>query len=65
MMDLNDNTRTITQGVTYGFAEIAIGCAAIGLACSGHTTVAQWMMIPTTVTGMLAWGYMMKAGKIR
>ncbi|ATJ92831.1 hypothetical protein HK16_12475 [Acetobacter senegalensis] len=57
MMDPNDNTRTITQGVTYGFAEIAIGCTAIGLACSGHTTIAQWMMIPTTVTGMFAWGY--------
>ena len=65
MMDHNDNTRTITQGLTYGFAEVAIGCTAIGLACSGHTTIAQLMLIPTTVTAMLAWGFMMKAAQIR
>lgn len=64
MMDPHDYTSNITQGMAYGFAEIAIGCIAIGLACSGHTVIAQLMLIPTTMSGLAAWGYMMKAARI-
>ncbi|AOW50776.1 hypothetical protein BJI49_10830 [Acetobacter pasteurianus] len=63
-MDPHDYTSNITKGMTYGFAEIAIGCIAIGAASSGHTLVTTLMLFPTAGACLAACAYMMKAARI-